>query len=130
MLETFTVERFEEDLVACNSFVDRAKALLSEDAITENQRLNLNLFVCEVSTFVDGFNFKGFYFPINFLEGVQIDFQRLADWMSFKSTKDYTNLITRYEKFAAYADQLIVMLDRGVSEGYVNHAISMVGNDF
>ena len=37
----------------------------------------------------------GFYFPINYMEGVQVDFERLAEWTSFDSKQDYLDIINR-----------------------------------
>ncbi len=40
--------------------------------------------------------FTGFHFPINYMEGVQVDFQKLAtDWALLETVQDYENLITR-----------------------------------
>ncbi len=40
--------------------------------------------------------FPGFHFPINYMEGVQVDFQKLAtDWALLETVQDYENLITR-----------------------------------
>jgi uncharacterized protein (DUF885 family) len=131
MLETYTLDRFNEDLVACQSFLRRANDLLNKSnntssLLTDFERLNLSLFKAEVSTFINGFPFKGFYFPINFLEGVQVDFSRLADWMTLKEVKDLDNLIERYAKFNGYADQIVSMMDKAITEGLTNHSISMV----
>ena len=41
--------------------------------------------------------FIGFYFPVNYMEGVQVDFQKLAEWTSFDSKQDYLDLIQRFE---------------------------------
>ena len=38
----------------------------------------------------------GFYFPINYMEGVQVDFERLAEWTSFDGKQDYLDIINRY----------------------------------
>ena len=34
--------------------------------------LNLKFFMGELKTFIDGFPFHGFYFPVSYLEGVQV----------------------------------------------------------
>ena len=62
------------------------------------------------------------------MEGVHIDFQRLAEWVSFDTVKDYEDMIIRYEKFGQQADQLISVLKEGVKTGMVNHAISMASH--
>ncbi len=67
-----------------------------------------------------------FLFPINYMEGVHIDFQRLAEWVTFKTAKDYEDMISRYEKFDKLAKEIVEVLKEGVKMGKVNHAISMV----
>ena len=37
----------------------------------------------------------GFYFPMNYMEGVQVDFQKLSEWTSLETVKDYQDLISR-----------------------------------
>ena len=43
------------------------------DSTTDaTDRLNLEFFTGELKTFIDGFPFHGFYFPVSYLEGVQV----------------------------------------------------------
>ena len=38
----------------------------------------------------------GFHFPMNFMEGVQVDYQKLSnDWISLETVEDYEHVITR-----------------------------------
>ena len=60
------------------------------------------------------------------MEGVHMDFQRLAEWVTFRTAKDYGDMIRRYEKFDKQAQGIIEVLKAGVKLGKVNHAISMV----
>ena len=91
----------------------------------EQVLLNLQFLKKELETFVDGFDFKGFYFPVkygfncltldfssfkikyyfSYLEGVQVDFQKLASWTTFESLSDYQDLISRYNLFEDYVFQ-------------------------
>ena len=63
-LEMFTEERFEEDHQKCKQFMAQAKDLLIELLASGNQEnktasCNLEFFIAEVKTFVDGYRFKG-----------------------------------------------------------------------
>ena len=62
ILETFTEKRFEQDLRCCRKFNKKAKYLQIR-TIDKNEILNLEFFIAETSTFIDGYRFKGFYFP-------------------------------------------------------------------
>ena len=78
---------------------------LMEQTSDEDILLNLEFLRLELLTFIDGFPFKGFYFPISYLEGVQVDFQKLIEWTSFESGEDYIDLIARYRQFTTYIHQ-------------------------
>ena len=63
-LETFTEERFEEDQQQCKEFIAQAKEMLIELLAKGNNQdktasRNLEFFIAEVKTFVDGYRFKG-----------------------------------------------------------------------
>lgn len=99
-------------------------------------QLNLKFFIAHVETFVAGYKHKGFYFPINFLEGVQVDFQRLAEWTSLDTLEDYRDLVarcltipqaSRYFVFTDYITEVIEMLRTAMAEGRTNHLASMAG---
>ncbi len=60
------------------------------------------------------------------MEGVHIDFERLAGWVTFLSIKDYEDMIERYKKFDRQAQQIIDTMRVGIQQGMVNHAVSMV----
>ena len=73
-LEHFTETRFAEDRQTCQSFLADATALLEQE--TEPAvRLNLQFFIAEVQTFIDGYEYGGFYFPVSYLEGAQVSLQ-------------------------------------------------------
>jgi uncharacterized protein (DUF885 family) len=126
-LEIFTLERFEEDRDTCFEFIEKANWLLG-NTTDEDLTLNLEFFVAELQTFVDGFPYHGFLFPIDYLEGVQVDFQKLAvDWVSMDGLKDYQDLISRYNLFLTYAEQIKEILLNAVETGQTNHNRSMNG---
>ena len=62
-LETYTMDRFAEDTDQCNIFILRVEELKQQE-LTESESLNLEFLEKELQTFVDGFRFSGFFFPI------------------------------------------------------------------
>ena len=78
---------------------------LIEKTSDEDILLNLEFLRLELLTFIDGFPYKGFYFPISYLEGIQVDLQKLIEWTSFESGEDYIDLIARYRQFTTYVHQ-------------------------
>lgn len=70
----------------------------------------------------------GFYFPIGINDGVQIDFDKLVNkWLTPETRRDYEDIISRYQAFPKYADQIITMMRTAVSKKLTNHKISMEG---
>ena len=126
VLETFTDERFEDDFKSCNKFIERANELM-KSTTDPNEKLNLEFFIAELSTYTDGYHLNGFYFPINYMEGVHIDFQRLPEWATPVCVKDYEDLLARYRAFPAYAGQIVDMMRVGMKKQLTNHMVSMKG---
>ena len=125
-LEIFTERRFLEDSDSCKTFIETANGLLDEE--TDPGKIsNLKFFIKEIETFIEGYPLKAFYFPISYLEGVQVDFERLAEWSSVETVDDYNDLLGRYEKFSDYADQVITMMRTAVEKHQTNHNASMGG---
>ena len=124
-LETFTLERFSEDLETCKEFSSKCADLLSKER-TEVERLNLCLLKAELDTFTAGHEFKGFMFPINYMEGLHVDFARLAGWVSPTQAKDFDDIIERLRSFGAQADQVLGVMQAAVKEGRTLHQVSLV----
>eukprot|EP00096_Caligus_rogercresseyi_P013146 TRINITY_DN5819_c0_g1_i1.p1 TRINITY_DN5819_c0_g1~~TRINITY_DN5819_c0_g1_i1.p1 ORF type:complete len:572 (-),score=176.27 TRINITY_DN5819_c0_g1_i1:100-1815(-) len=127
VLEEFTPERFHKDFERCQDFLRRARELSSNTESNED-RVNLEIFMNQLETFITGYEFSGFYYPVCYLEGPQVDFVRLAEeWARPTSRADFVDVIRRYEGFGAYVDQVIGMLRLAVKEGKVYHKVSMEG---
>ena len=124
-LETFTLERFREDLHMCKEFSLQCDELLSQER-TEMERLNLSLLKAELDTFIGGYEFKGFMFPINYIEGLHTDFARLAGWVSPTRAEDFQEIVERLRGFEAQADQVVGVMRSAVSEGRTLHRVSLV----
>jgi len=125
-LETFTLERFSEDLETCKEFSSKCADLLSKER-TEVERLNLCLLKAELDTFIAGHEFKGFMFPINYMEGLHADFERLAGWVSPTQAKDFEDIIERLRAFETQADQVVGVMQAAVKEGRTLHRVSLNG---
>ena len=124
-LETFTLERFKEDFQTCKEFSLKCDELLSRER-TEMERLNLSLLKAELDTFICGHEFKGFMFPINYIEGLHTDFARLAGWVSPTRAEDFQEIVERLRGFEAQADQVVGVMRAAVSEGRTLHRVSLV----
>ena len=68
---------YKQDLETCIDFKSQLNGLTLEDPVDQ---LNGKLFSDELETFIRGHPFKGFLYPINFMEGPQADFQVLRKY--------------------------------------------------
>lgn len=125
-LEIYTEQRFQDDAASCQTFKSRAEALLPTKTDPE-VNLNLRFFIAELDTFISGYPFKGFYYPMSYLEGVQVDFERYSSWASLESVKDYEDVIARYSKFSSLAQSIVEMMRISIGAKLTNHAVSMAG---
>jgi len=126
-LETFTEKRFSEDVINCLEFQKRAEVLLESSKLTPEVKDNVVFFLSEVETFIEGCKHPGYFFPINYMEGVHVDFQRLSEWGSLDSTSDYENLVSRYLAFPTHVKEIITIMRTGIAKGMINHSCSMEG---
>ena len=125
-IEHYTLERFHSDNETCNNFLDKLDKIKTS-GLNKTDKLNMDLFRAELQTFIEGYKFQGFLFPINFLEGVHVDFQRIAEWMTFKDKGDYDNLIERYNKFPHLVEEICQVLRTSLEKKMTYHANSMKG---
>ncbi|XP_063878246.1 uncharacterized protein LOC135110175 isoform X1 [Scylla paramamosain] len=114
--------RFEKSQIFFQRAVD-----LRMNTSTHEDELNLKILESELLTFIDGFPYYGFLAPLTFSEGVHVDLKRLISWMVFETTDDYEKLLSRYSKLPQQLSQIQMLMEEGVRQGIVNHAISMKG---
>lgn len=125
-LESYSLESFQNTKLKCEDFIEKANALLSE-SIDEDSHLNLELLISDLQIFITGADVKGYLFPVNFLEGVHIEFERLVSFMPLKTVTDYQKLISRYRAFPLQATEIIDVLREGIKMNMTCHAVSMDG---
>lgn len=126
MLESFALESYQNRKKIAQDFIGKAESLLSND-IDDESRLNLELFISDLSTYISGADAKGYLFPVSFLEGVQFDFERIVSVMHFSTANDYENLLSRYKAFPSQVSEIIGLMREGMNLNMTNHAISMDG---
>ena len=126
VLESWTQQRFDEDNQTCQEFLERAEKL---QAATDNDtdKENLEFFISEVRIFVSGHSHGGYYFPLNYMEGAHVDFQRLAEWAAPVSVQDYQDIVERYRRFRHQIQEVIQTMRSGVEKNITSHRVSMKG---
>lgn len=125
-LESYSLESYENRKKRVQDFVSEAESFLKND-IDDDSRLNLELLITDLSTYISGDDAKGYVFPITYLEGVHLEFDRLVSVMPLSTAKDYENLISRYRALPSQISEIIGLLQEGINLNMTNHAISMDG---
>ena len=124
MLETFTEERYHNDFKACKNFKERATKLLKTTK-NPNVKINLRLFISEISSFIKGYHVKGFYFPITYLDGIHKEFQTLGE--KPVEINDFRNILLRYRAFPYFVGEIVRMMRKGIRKKLTSHEISLKG---
>lgn len=95
------------------------------DSLPEGFSLNVELLHADLEQFVNGLKFNTCLFPLNMLEGPQIDFPRLLSWMENKTVGNFQDIITRLRLFPQRVEEIIALLNEGVRKGITMHKVSV-----
>ncbi|XP_014662911.1 PREDICTED: uncharacterized protein LOC106805722 [Priapulus caudatus] len=116
--------RREEDMKGFLADIQR----INVTELSEADKENLDILKEEIELFVEGIQYKGFYFPVNFLEGVQVDFVTLiTQFMPLNTVADYNNVLARYAAFGKQVDEIIEVMRKGIEEKITFPKESMKG---
>ncbi|XP_022243745.1 uncharacterized protein LOC106461180, partial [Limulus polyphemus] len=122
-LDSYSLEAFRKRKSTAEQFLQKSQELVLENGTSD---LNMEMFISGLQTYVDGMELLGYFYPINRLEGVQLDFEVLVDsYMRFESVDDFAKLISRYRAFPKQAGEIIELMREGIRQGRTNHAVSM-----
>ncbi|MEM7431997.1 MAG: DUF885 domain-containing protein [Pseudomonadota bacterium] len=104
-------------------FLARVYAI-DPSSMSEDDKLNYELFRRELQTAVDGFEFNEHLLPFNQRGGVQ-NMDNVANGLSFASASDYEDWLTRMGKIDVVIDQTIALAEAGRQSGYMTPKILM-----
>nr|XP_022291917.1 uncharacterized protein LOC111103156 [Crassostrea virginica] len=88
-------------------------------------RNDLILVKDQLQTFLNGMKHKGWYFPINFMEGMHADVPKVIKMSLTNTEEDLRNLNKRIESYGKKAKSCLQILKEGVTNGYVCHRLSV-----
>ena len=64
--------------------------------------------------------------PINNLEGIQVDMIKVFQWMNNQTMEDYDRMISRLQAMPTQINQIIALMEMGISNSVTYHEYSMV----
>ncbi|KFM67210.1 hypothetical protein X975_18232, partial [Stegodyphus mimosarum] len=126
-LQEYSLDSFAKRKKQCKKFLEEAIQYASHVKEDNELKENLQLFIDELSSYIKGLDAKGYVFPINYLEGVQLEFVRLIELMQFENERDYRNLYARYGGLAGQFLDMIQVMQEGMRTGMTYHPVSMEG---
>ena len=116
-LDDLSLESFRRREKAAEELLNELEEAKKDDP-SASMRLNYTLLEMEIKQYLSGMKFKSFLFPLNQLEGPQMDFPRLISWMKTDTATQYKKILSRFEHFPFQISHMIELLNYGVSEGY------------
>lgn len=94
------------------------------NALSEQERINYQLFRRDYEVRVEGYQFRWYLVPLNQREGIQ-DEGSLADSLTFESVSDYEDWLARMRAFPEYMDQTIALMREGAATGVIHSRVVM-----
>ncbi|HWW61016.1 MAG TPA: DUF885 domain-containing protein [Thermoanaerobaculia bacterium] len=83
---------------------------------SEQEQLNRELMIRDLREGLEGDKFKAWRMPVNQMGGIHLNAARFPSLLSFTSSKDYDDYITRLRQFPKQIDDTIANMRRGMAE--------------
>ncbi|XP_018027215.1 uncharacterized protein LOC108682539 [Hyalella azteca] len=124
-LDDLSMEAYENRLNKVYEFLGRVDFLAP--TLTEHEDIvNMKVLRDELTTFIEGYQYKNFYLALNNKEGIQVDLvARTLSWMPLVTVADYNTMLARLQAVPTQVTQIIQLLSAGVEANITNHELSM-----
>ena len=117
---------YDASILAEKEFLRRLAAL-DRNALSEDERLNLDLLSLDLKNDIDASAFGGKFMAITNRAGPHTYIMGLPDELPFFTKADYQSYVTRLGDVPAYMDAAIARLDEGVKAGWTQPCEPMDG---
>ena len=114
-LDDFSQEAVDKDLVETQRFLVRFEAVDTR-GFPPQEVLNKELMVRDLKEKLEGARFKSWEMPVDQENGVQLLLPRLVSVLSFQSTKDYEDYISRLNQLPRLLDQNTAQMRKGLND--------------
>ena len=95
------------------------------DALSPAERVNYDLFLHDVEIGIEGDRFPSEYLAVGPRSGIQIDLPSLPEQTPFRNVRDYEMYLARLSAIPRQAEQVLVLLRKGVETGWVPARIAV-----
>jgi uncharacterized protein (DUF885 family) len=106
----------QADLAKAKDFLARFEAI-DTTGFPEQEALNKALMVRNLRNGLEGARFKGWLMPVTQISGIHLEIPPFPSYLSFTSSKDYEDLITRAHKIPVVFDQTVEHMRQGMAAG-------------
>ncbi|XP_011427109.3 uncharacterized protein [Magallana gigas] len=120
-IDTKAFLSFESDV---SKLIKKAEEIQMKN-LSSSAKTDLLLMKDQIQTFQKGMKYKGWYFPINFMDGLHADVPKVINMSPTHTEEDFRNLNKRIECYGKKAKSCIQVLKEGVENGYVQHRFSV-----
>lgn len=100
------------------SFLDEIKAIKYYN-LSEDNRLNYDLFESSLKQTLDGEKFNWHYMPIGQQGGIHIGFPQIVNYQPLQTYDDYKKYFARLKGFDKQVNDVIANMKKGISAGLV-----------
>jgi uncharacterized protein (DUF885 family) len=115
-LDEFSQRAIDDNLEQSRRFLTRFEAI-DTTGFPDQEVLNKQLMVRDLRMGLEGARFKPWEMPVTQFSGIHIDAPQLVSILSFDSTKDYEDYITRLKLLPRLFDETTVQMRKGMAEG-------------
>ncbi|XP_070532778.1 uncharacterized protein [Ptychodera flava] len=123
-LDVLTLDAYEKRKDDCGKFLCRVLELEKTEMDGED-KMTLTLLRNEMEMYLEGMKYKCYLYPINYMEGQHLDFEKTVSYMKFADENDYEKYLSRLQKFPQQMNGIIELLQQGIKEGRTNTQYGM-----
>ena len=124
-LDDLSIDTFERRKAEVYQFLRKINETDSAP-LTSELSLSIKLLKADLEQYLAGMRFQSYLFPVNQLEGPQIEFPQLLSWMKFNTSNDYEKALSRFKHFPLQIDQIIALLKHGIDQNIAMVKVSVV----
>ena len=119
--------------MSLNSYIERADNIrmflkrLNELKRVEGDQtlaLNIRLLKEDMEQYLSGMKFKSYVWPVNNMEGPQVDYSNILSIMRNVTVDDMMNIVARMRLFPRQINEIISLMEEGIRLGLTMHKVS------
>jgi uncharacterized protein (DUF885 family) len=122
----------EQDQARRHAFwkdIRRELYAISCERLPRDECINYRIFVAQMDNFIAAYETHSYLIPFNSDSGFYMDWGRLPEETEFSSVGDYRDYLARLHELPAVMDEYIVLMRRGVEQGFTQPRVILGGRD-